>query len=371
VRGVTTTLLWDDGPGEIRSGRVENTVLTEFRITRPPSPDQPLAAVGEHYTARLLGRIGNGRALARIGFGEDVIVQPAPNLPEGALFAAEMTRSPLAEPGRWKRAIIRPLDAVPATEPGRVHSTASWQTALLKAAQGASGIICGQSSAESRVKSALGSACPPIQIDPARIEEADFEGLIEQAVSGDFPIAGGALSFERTRAMLMIDVDGDGDARALNLAAAAEIPRLLRLLDCGGPVGIDFVSMQTKADRAAVDAALGTACTSLGQHERTALNGFGFCQIIRPRFGPSVPELLCGTTVGRLSLESRAVALLRAAARSIGFGARQLIAQPVLIDRLSAMPQEIAALRLFLGTEIELVPDSSATGYGSVHVAPR
>ncbi|MBX4389349.1 ribonuclease E/G, partial [Mycobacterium tuberculosis] len=82
-----------------------------------------------------------------------------------------------------------------------------------------------------------------ISIDPERIEQADLDSLVESAVSGEFAIDGGVVSIERTRAMTMIDIDGSGDPVALNLAAAREIPRLLRLLDIGGQVGIDFLAM--------------------------------------------------------------------------------------------------------------------------------
>jgi hypothetical protein len=159
----------------------------------------------------------------------------------------------------------------------------------------------------------LGDALPPAKVDGQAISEADFDGLIEQAVTGEFPIAGGLLSFERTRAMGMIDIDGVGDPLALNLAAAKAIPPLLRLLDIGGPLGIDFISLGDRKARQAVDAALVEACTVLGPHKCTAVNGFGFAQIIRQRSGPSIPEIVCGTTPGRLSLESRAAALLREA----------------------------------------------------------
>ena len=107
----------------------------------------------------------------------------------------------------------------------------------------------------------------------------------------------------------------------------------------------------------------------LGPHKRTAINGFGFAQIVRPRPGPSIPELICATTPGRLSAESRAVALLRAASRSRGHGPRRLVAPPAIVDAIRQWPEEIAALRSALGVDIELVADSAASGYGHVDVS--
>ena len=109
---------------------------------------------------------------------------------------------------------------------------------------------------------------------------------------------------------------------------------------------------------------------ALGPHERTAINGFGFCQIVRRRSGPSVPEILCGTRRAQLSDESRAIALLREAGRSVGVGPRQLVAPPAVIDFIKSWPEETTALRSSLGAEILLLPDESAKGYGHVHVAP-
>ena len=230
-----------------------------------------------------------------------------------------------------------------------------------------SAIICPDAATANEVETVVGPAVPT-SVNPGAIEDADFDTLLEQAVSGEFAIAGGALFVERTRAMTIIDVDGTADAVALNRAAASSIPNILRLLDIGGPVGIDFVSMRSRADRLEIDAALADASTQLGQHERTAINGFGFAQIIRPRSGPSVPEILCGTTPGRLSLESRAIALLRAVGRSQGTGPRRLFAQPAIIDLIRTWPEETRALEFSLGAPLELVSDPGATGYGHVHV---
>ncbi len=365
---MTAKLLWDEGPGEVRTGLIEDGALTEFRLIRPRHPERAFMATREHYTARIISKLPSGRALATLGFGEDVIVQPAPALPEGTLLAVEMVRGPIPEPGRWKRAIVRPREAEPSSEPGWVFSEEPWEGVLRRLQSDVTQIICPDHASAASVKQSLPGRAADILVEPGEIEDADFDGLMESAVTGVFPIANGELSFERTRAMMMIDVDGVSQALSLNEAAAKEIPRLLRLYDIGGPVGIDFVSMNSRADRASVDSLLADACKNLGLHERTAINGFGFCQIIRPRLGPSVPELLCGTAPGRLSTESRAIALLRAARRSVGHGVRQLTSSPAIIDFIRDRPYEVTSLRCSLGADILLVSDSSVSGYGHVHV---
>jgi hypothetical protein len=369
---MTKILLWDAGPGEIRAGLVEDGALTEFRIIRLRRGERALLPAGEHYTARIIEKLERGKALVTLGGNSQAVLQPVPKIPDGSLIAVEMTRSPVPEPGRWKLPLVRPApNKVAQSEPGWHFSAEPWETFARKMVSRVDAFICKDAASANELRDRiLPAGAPPVRIDASAIADADFEGLIDQSVSGEFAISAGMLSVERTRAMTMIDIDGKGEALALNLAAAREIPRLLRMLDIGGQVGIDFLSLPDRRARLAVDEVLAKACAILGQHERTAINGFGFAQIIRPRTGPSIPEILCGTTPGRLSLESRAVALLREAGRSVGRGKRQLAALPAIIDLIRQWPEETGALRHALGAEIELVPDAAATGYGHVHVSP-
>lgn len=366
---MSRTLLWDAGPGEVRAGLLEQGRLTEFRILRRGC-DSALLAAGEHFTVRVLRQLGANKALVTIGGGTEAVLQPARGHGEGTRLAVEMTRAPIPEPGRWKPAMVRPAPGIPAqAEAGWHFSDEPGVLFLRKLAPTLDEIVCPDAQTLNKVRTHLGPAPPPLRIDPQAITEADFPGLIESAVLGEFAVANGIVSIERTRAMTVVDIDGSGDPLALNIAAAAEIPRLLRLFDIGGPVGVDFVTLDDRKARAAVDAALAEACAALGPHKRTAMNGFGFVQIIRPRSRPSIPELLCTTTPGRLSLESRAVALLREAGRSQGHGPRRLVGPPAVIDIIRRWPEETGALRQSLGTDIELVADPAAIGYGHVYVS--
>jgi ribonuclease G len=366
---MTRTILWGTGPGEIRIGLTEDGVLAEFRIIRQRR-QHALYAAGENYTARIIEQLGRGRARATLGGVQEALLEQAYGLPEGALLAVMMTRAPIPEPGRWKLAIVRPApDVIPQSEPSWHFSAEPWESFLREVAANADAVLCEDAVALNEVREILAQPDLPVSINPEEIINADFDSLIEQAVAGEFPIPGGILSIERTRAMTMIDIDGSGDALAINRAAAMEIPRLLRLFDIGGQIGIDFLGFRDKAERQQLDAVLAESCAALGPHECTAVNGFGFVQIVRPRSRPSIPEILCGTTPGRLSLESRAVALLRDAGRSVGHGTRQLVAPPAIIDLIRQWPEETDALRYSFGVAIELVPDSAAIGYGHVHVS--
>jgi ribonuclease G len=360
------TLLWDAGPGEIRAGLWEDGALTEFRIIRTRRLNV-LCTVGQIFTARILEHQGNGKALVELGRYFDALLEHAPKLPEGALLVVEMVRAPIPEPGRYKSAIVRPAspDIETRADVGCHIGLEPWEQFLRAAATVVDSIACPDAATANIVRTISDTAA----IDARAIADADFDSLIDQAVAGEFPISGGMLSIERTRAMTMIDIDGSGDPLALNIAAAAEIPRLLRLLDIGGQIGIDFLGVKDRAQRQEIDRALESACASLGQHERTAINGFGFAQIVRPRARPSIPEILCGITPGRLSLESRAIALLREAGRSVGHGVRRLTAPPAIIDLIRQWPEEIDTLKNSLGVAVELVSDPDATGYGHVHAS--
>ena len=76
------------------------------------------------------------------------------------------------------------------------------------------------------------------------------------------------------------------------------------------------------------------------------MNGFGFAQIIRPRSGPSIPELLCTTTPGRLSPESRAVALLREA--GVAFTTEVLVGH--IAQAIAHRADELGCAGIVMGT---------------------
>jgi hypothetical protein len=352
---VTRTLVWDPAPGETRGLLLEEGQPVELHLLRDLGAKAG-AQPGAVLNARLVSRLGNGRGLMLLDSGEEVLVRPLPAGPDGSSFPIVITRARLPEPGQWKRALARPA----MQDEGDAHPVDPAAALIARA----DALLC------ARATDAPLAPAIPVRVDAEAVAEADLDGLLDQARTGLVPFPGGALSIERTRAMTIIDVDGQLSPRELNLAAAAAIGRALRLFQITGPVGIDFVGMASRADRQAVDAALAGACAPLGGHERTAINGFGFAQIVRPRTGPSIPEMLCGTTPGHLSAESQALALLRTTARMPGIGPRIITARPKVIDLIQRWPDLVDAVGRMTGADIKLVCDPAINGYGQVHVAP-
>ena len=109
--------------------------------------------------------------------------------------------------------------------------------------------------------------------------------------------------------MTLIDVDGYLDAEELAIRGAGEAAKAIRRLDIGGSIGIDLPTSGNKAARQAAAAAIDAHLPQ--PFERTAVNGFGFVQIVRPRSRASLIEL----AQDRAAFEARA--LLRRAASSL------------------------------------------------------
>jgi len=116
----------------------------------------------------------------------------------------------------------------------------------------------------------------------------------------------------------------------------------------GGSIGIDLPTVAGKAPRQAAAAAIDAALPQ--PFERTAVNGFGFVQIVRPRSRPSLLEIWSD----RSNAEARA--LLRSADLS-GLGPRRLVAHPRVIVVIEQNPNWLDALARQLGGAVSLRSD--------------
>ena len=176
----------------------------------------------------------------------------------------------------------------------------------------------------------------------------------------DFP--GGELRMSLTPAMTLFDVDGFLPPVELAMAGAEAAADAIRRLDIGGSIGIDLPTLPSREDRLRAVAALDAVLPR--PFERTAVNGFGFLQVIRRRERRSLPELMQWDPVGAAARD-----LLRTAER--GIGACELVAAPAVIARLRANPDWLETLARRIGGPVALREDASLTTWRShVHVKP-
>ena len=147
-----------------------------------------------------------------------------------------------------------------------------------------------------------------------------------------------------TPAMTLFDVDGALPPAALAVAGAEAAGRAVRRFGIGGSIGIDLPTVHGKEQRQAIGAAVDSVLTN--PFERTAVNGFGFLQVVRPRRYASLFEL----AADRAAFEARA--LLRQAARETG--AIRLAVHPAVQAELEAHPPWLASLAQQVGGVVTL-----------------
>jgi len=299
--------LVERGIGETRAVRVVNGETVEARIQL-----DGIVRAGTRLAARL--KSVGPPPIAEAHGQEYLVPKGTGGISEGAQLVIEVTREaiPGAEP--WKR----PLATVAQESPGPPEPLDAEPLAF------------------------------PAPVD--RLAQAGWSDLLEEARSGIVRFPGGELRISPTPAMTLIDVDGHLPARELALAGASAAARAILRLDIGGSIGIDLPTAGSKAARQEAAAAIDELLPQ--PFERTAVNGFGFIQIVRPRRRASIVEL----AQDRTAFEARA--LLRRAAFEPA-GAKRLVAHPAVIAVLQGRGEWVDELARQVGGSIELRADAA------------
>lgn len=303
--------LIERGIGETRCALIDDGDIVEARIQL-----EGTVPAGSVIPARLTSTgMGGRNAVATDRRGNEyLLASGAPGVSEGARLCIEVTREkiPGAEP--WKRPLARLTD-----KPETIAAPLEGETLAF-----------------------------PAPVD--RLAEAGWNEQIEQARSGHIAFAGGELRIAPTPAMTLIDVDGHLPPGELALLGATEAAKAVRRLDIGGSIGIDLPTIAGKAERQAVGAAIDAILPK--PFERTAMNGFGFVQIVRPRSRPSLVEL----AHDRATFEARA--LLRRVAFEKA-GSKGIAAHPAVIAVLQGRPRWLEQLGRQVGGPVSLRAEPS------------
>ncbi len=264
----------EEGIGESRALLVEGDEVLAAKLHWPGE-----LTVGELHAAKLtFVTSGSRRGIATLENGTEVLLDHLPpDLTEGATLKLRISRAAIAERGRYKYA------------QGRVVSEEGAET-VSQLSPFQSGALVRQL--------------------PAGL----WEEVWQSASSGQLEFMGGEILCSSTPAMTLIDIDCSWPQEAYFNAIPA-ISKALRWFDIGGNIGIDFPTILDKSDRKACDSRLEEYLADW-PHERTAMNGFGFVQLVARLDGPSLLQRFATSRTGMCARMA-----LRVAERAEGHGA--------------------------------------------------
>ena len=308
--------LIERGIGETRAVCLEDGEIVEARVQLDGT-----VPAGSVFAARLIDVGTNGRnAVAADEQGLEYLLPQAPRgITQGASLKIEVTREPIPGAETWKRPFARAADEAVGSSPP------------------------------------LDGELLPFPAPLDRLAAAGWADLLDEARSGIIRFAGGELRVSLTPAMTLIDVDGHLAVEELAMAGAEAAARTILRHGIGGSIGIDLPTTAGKTQRQAI----GTAVDAIlpQPFERTAVNGFGFMQIVRPRTRASLFEL----AADRAAFEARALLRLAAMQRT---GATALVAHPAVVSAIERQPGWLEALARQLGGAAVLRSDPSLPIHG-------
>lgn len=320
--------LVEEGIGEERAVQLQGGRIVAARLRWPGT-----LSAGAVVDAAVIQRTrGTHHALVRLPDGTEAHARRLPATDsEGSTVRVLVEREAIGERGRLKRA-----------------QTVRTDLPLKPAPSLAQSLLCDGGN---------------VRLAPRFPADADWEELFAEAWNGSVSFQGGTLLLADTPAMTLIDVDGY-PAEAIAMNAVPALADALRRFDLAGNIGIDFPTLTDKRDRQAVDQAL-TAELAGWPHERTAMNGFGFVQIIARLTRTSLLRRIGLSRVG-----AAARIALRRAERIEGPGVTLLTVHPALLAKLR--PEWLAELERRTARPVRVETDPGlALEAGNAQIVPH
>ncbi len=296
--------LYEEGIGENRAALIDKGIITKIRIERNFGPFIG-PRFGDIKEAKLLKKHKSGGFILLNSDEEAVLKKWPAGYSEGQSLFVQIVRERIWERTRVKPAIAEYIDG--------------------NTPQNAPSLRDNINSSNITVKT-----CLPYQGDT--LSDHGWYEACEQAERGLYDFANGSLIIDQSAAMTMIDVDGDDDAVILSQQAAKACADVITLFDLQGMVGIDFPTIEKKEERHKVatifDQSMERPC------ERTAINGFGFMQIVMKNKWPSLLAILGHDKILNVALDILRRAELTCNHPETVSGEMSIIAHPHIIAAL-------------------------------------
>lgn len=284
--------LYEEGIGENRAALVEGGEIVAAEIER----DDPWLRAGSvrraRYDAHLVGR---RQAVVKLEGGGEAVLSPVPErIGPGSRFTVEVAREFFMSPvGASKQMRVR---IVPDDTPLREGPT----------------LLDRISSQGQRVRTLR-------SFEPDLLEQAGWSELLEEAETGFMKFSGGSLDIHLAPAMTLIDVNGILEPPLLAIEGAKAAARAINRLRLSGSIGIDLPTVPERGSRKQAAEAVDPIIRS--KFERTAVNGFGFLQIVMRQERASLMHFMQGERP-----RSAALSLLRRAEREPFLGPLEIVA---------------------------------------------
>lgn len=327
--------LYEAGIGEERAALIDDGTIVQAEIVR----EQPWPRLGGVHWARFVAPLIKSRsALVKIEDGPEAMLQPIPDrIGPGSRFKVEVVREYIfSRRHRLKHLKVRAVrEETPLT---------TGPTLIERLTRGPHPVRHLRSH------------------QPDALEAAGWSEMLEEARDGKVEFPGGALTIEETEAMIVIDVDGVLEPRWLALDGARAAARTINRWNLCASIGIDLPSVPDRDVRKQVGDTLDQELS--GPFERTAMNGFGFVQIVKRQERASLLQLMAGEPGNAAAMQ-----LYRRAERDPWIGPIEIVANHDVLASFGRNAKHDAELERRRGAPVSWCVKQSLPTWGG-YVVP-